>query len=220
MSARRPGTSPGIAEKDYWATEVLRATTCPVEGCSEQVFKGGTSLSKGFGIIERFSEDVDLLVVTSLTGNALKRTLRSVAQDASQVLHINYEREREGRGYLNARFHYSARTDSSVLSEGVLLETGCRGGPIPNKVCSIRSFMSEVADETDSGSSADYDDLAPFELTVLAPERTLAEKLAFLHHRASVRELTQLKGGVRHLYDVYRLLGYEPTAGWFRLDRH
>jgi Nucleotidyl transferase AbiEii toxin, Type IV TA system len=50
--------------------EVLRAATAPLEGVDEFVFKGGTSLSKAYGIIERFSEDIDLLVITPATETA------------------------------------------------------------------------------------------------------------------------------------------------------
>ena len=47
----------------------------------------------------------------------------------------------------------------------------------------------------------DYTDLAPFDVIVLAPERTLAEKLAFLHHRATIGDHEVLTCGARHLYD-------------------
>ncbi len=49
-------------EKDYWVVELLRSVAKPIEH-GRVIFKGGTSQSKAFGIIERFSEDVDLLVV-------------------------------------------------------------------------------------------------------------------------------------------------------------
>lgn len=52
---------PSFVEKDYWVTQVLRALHAEYPGAF--LFKGGTSLSKGYGIIERFSEDVDILVV-------------------------------------------------------------------------------------------------------------------------------------------------------------
>jgi len=54
-------TDPTFVEKDYWVTQVLRALTAQFPGGF--VLKGGTSLSKGYSIINRFSEDVDVLVV-------------------------------------------------------------------------------------------------------------------------------------------------------------
>jgi predicted nucleotidyltransferase component of viral defense system len=79
-TSERLGVDRGAVEKDFWATEVLRSACSLDVGVEGVVFKGGTSLSKAFGLIERFSEDVDLLVVTAATGNALKRALRGVAE--------------------------------------------------------------------------------------------------------------------------------------------
>lgn len=90
-----------------------------------------------------------------------------------------------------------------------MLEMGSRGGPTPNEIQSVRSLMSEAAEEIDPSALDAFDDLAPFNVTVLAPERTLAEKLASLHHRATVGDLNGLRLGARHLYDVAALLGSE-----------
>ena len=55
--ADEAGISPALIEKDYWVTHCLWALQ---EAKLEVHFKGGTSLSKGFGVIQRFSEDLDL----------------------------------------------------------------------------------------------------------------------------------------------------------------
>lgn len=205
-TSERLGVDRGAVEKDYWATEVLRSACTVDVGVEGVVFKGGTSLSKAFGLIERFSENVDLLVVTTATGNALKRTLRGVADRVSADLGIEYDREREGSGYLNARFAYPTASPVSFLTSGVLLEMGSRGGPTPNEVRSVGSLMSEAAAVIDPTAERDFADLTRFEVTVLAPERTLAEKLAFLHHRATVGDVETLRRGARHLYDVALVL--------------
>ena len=63
-AAARLGISPAAVEKDYWVSEALRALA---SGYGDDfVFKGGTSLSKGYRIIERFSEDIDVLVIPGL----------------------------------------------------------------------------------------------------------------------------------------------------------
>lgn len=208
-TADRLEVAPGAIEKDYWATEVLRSACSHDHGAGGVVFKGGTSLSKAYGIIERFSEDVDLLVVTDLGGNALKRLLRSIAGQVTADLHAGHERETEGRGFLNARFAYPAAAGAPFLTSGVLLEMGSRGGPAPNETRTVRSLMSEVAEQIDPSARSDYADLAAFDVTVLAPERTLAEKMAFLHHRSTTGDLDALRRGARHLYDVTLLLRSE-----------
>lgn len=65
--ATHPGINQVAIEKDWWVTVTLKAlfqTDC----CDSLIFKGGTSLSKGFNIIERFSEDIDLAISHSFFG--------------------------------------------------------------------------------------------------------------------------------------------------------
>ena len=65
-AAERLGISPTAVEKDYWVSEVLRALGRDFVG--DFIFKGGTSFSKGFRIVERFSEDIDVLVLPGERG--------------------------------------------------------------------------------------------------------------------------------------------------------
>ena len=60
-AAERIGISATAVEKDYWVSEVLRVLARNFAG--DFIFKGGTSLSKGYRIVERFSEDIDILVL-------------------------------------------------------------------------------------------------------------------------------------------------------------
>lgn len=74
QAAQRVQLPPNVVEKDWWVTAVLRAVLGT--SCSEYVsFKGGTSLSKAWGIIERFSEDVDVSLSPSFFG--IEPTTRS-----------------------------------------------------------------------------------------------------------------------------------------------
>ena len=66
-SARR-GVSPAIIEKDFWVCWVLKQIFSSEELQPHFVFKGGTSLSKVFGLIDRFSEDVDMILDWRLLG--------------------------------------------------------------------------------------------------------------------------------------------------------
>ena len=62
--ARATGILMAQVEKDFWVTEVLRGVArCSADTGVSAVFKGGTSLSKAFGLIQRFSEDVDVIVI-------------------------------------------------------------------------------------------------------------------------------------------------------------
>ena len=61
-TAQRVGTTPQNTEKDFWVCWTLDALFNGRDGGPRLLFKGGTSLSKGFGLIRRFSEDVDVTV--------------------------------------------------------------------------------------------------------------------------------------------------------------
>jgi len=202
------GVPAGAIEKDYWATEGLRSVSRPMSGIARIVFKGGTSLSKAFRLIDRFSEDMDVIAVLDdgITSSGLKEALRRLGDRAAVELAAALTREQEGRGFLNVRLAYDARADAPFLSAGVLLEIGSRGGPEPSETRQVRSLMSEAAENVDPTALDEFADLQPFTVHVLAPERTLAEKLAFLHHRASTGDAGALTAGARHLYDVALLL--------------
>jgi hypothetical protein len=91
--------APALVEKDYWITHALWALH---ETGLDLWFKGGTSLSKGFGLIERFSEDLDLMVergrVTALPDVSSWSSLNKgpVAQRQAYDRALGGRRDREG----------------------------------------------------------------------------------------------------------------------------
>ncbi len=99
-TAQRLGTTPQNVEKDFWVCWTLDALFNGIEDGPRLLFKGGTSLSKGFGLIERFSEDIDVTVFRDDLGvpatiaelAALSRKKREAALDAIKdacEAHIN-----------------------------------------------------------------------------------------------------------------------------------
>ncbi len=66
--AARRGISAVMVEKDFWVSWTLAVLFAHPEFGDQLVFKGGTSLSKVFGVIERFSEDIDLSVSPAFVG--------------------------------------------------------------------------------------------------------------------------------------------------------
>ena len=63
LAAEHFGYEQSHVEKDYWVSKILRDISMS-EYADKTYFKGGTSLSKAYGLIERFSEDLDLFVFT------------------------------------------------------------------------------------------------------------------------------------------------------------
>ena len=212
----------GFVEKDFWVIEVLRAATAPVEVNARDgnrhpvatIFKGGTSLSRAYGLIERFSEDVDLLVSfpsVEISLGARDKVLKAIRDNVANHLGAAWEQSAVTTGVKrNIRYPYSARYGSTGISEGVLLEMGSRGGAFPTQQHELRSLVANHAIDTLGETGDEWEEFDPVAVAVLAPERTLLEKLALLHDVVSrypdEKARFKLLSGGRHLYDVHQLL--------------
>jgi hypothetical protein len=194
-------------EKDFWVTEVLRGVVAAAtEHGIEVWFKGGTSLSKVFSMIHRFSEDVDMLAVLPAgSGGAHDRMLKALVAGAVQTTGIDGTVDGSGttKGVKRAvRFHYRESDAAGYgLTAGVLLEIGTRGGALSATRATVRSMIADHVAEIASEPEA-----APVEVHVLAPWRTLAEKLVLLHTAHTSPDPATAVKGARHFYDVYQLL--------------
>lgn len=220
QTAAARGLPAPYVEKDFWVTEVLRRAAVDrlvalPDGSSAPVsfvFKGGTSLSRVFGIVDRFSEDVDLLAVfpDGATAGARHKVLKEVDADVTAHLgltgnEVTVESSTTGiKRYTS--YPYPVEEHDDGLKEGVLLELGSRGGTHPAERHRYRSMVADYAINDLGEPEAAWEEFASFEVNVLAPVRTLLEKLAAVHD-AAVREDTAslLKHG-RHFYDIDRLL--------------
>ena len=101
------------------------------------------------------------------------------------------------------------------MTQGILLEMGSRGGAHPTTQHNLRSLIADHAINNLGEDEHVWDEFEAVTVSVLAPERTLLEKLALLHDAASrypdeEARLRLLKGG-RHLYDVHRLFSSEDV---------
>jgi hypothetical protein len=208
-SSGNSGIPASFVEKDFWVVELLRSVAQPSVG-GTLIFKGGTSLSKAYELIQRFSEDVDVLVVPDgkQTEGARDRFLKATCTRVEADLGVESSPVFSKRGISRSvRYVYPRSFTDTSVTEGVLLEIGIRGGPNPNEMRSISSYVAGQA-MSDGASAKDYEELSPVSIHVLRPERTLVEKLSIVHHLASQgdAEIRASEKG-RHFYDIYRLLG-------------
>lgn len=194
-------------EKDFWVTEVLRGVAASADALGlEVLFKGGTSLSKVFSMIDRFSEDIDLLVLLpDDSRGAHDRALKSLCEGAERSTGITglVDGATTTTGVKRSvRFPYRTEVgDRSGVSPGVLLELGTRGGALGSTRASVRSLIAEHIDDV-----AGEPEAAPVYVRVMSPWRTLVEKLVLLHTAHSDDDPGAAQRGARHLYDVHRLL--------------
>jgi len=198
-----------ILEKDYWVTRVLCAIAD--EHAGTVVFKGGTSLSKGWGFTQRFSEDIDMAVDPGPRGEAARDSLlKSIAQNVAERCALPVTVLRSGKGVHRAvTYAFEAIwAGGEVLQPSVLLEMGMRSALVPRATRRLTTLLAGAV-------PAAAAELPSCELPVLGPDRTLVEKL-FVIHSAVARHLEELDSVPlvrvgRHYYDVHRLLA-DPTV--------
>jgi hypothetical protein len=220
--------NPAFVEKDFWVTEVLRAVVAPravlakdqVEHQVTPIFKGGTSLNKGWGLIDRFSEDVDLLIPfpDNISTKGRDTFLKDVIAAARAHLGLGDAGVRpEGAATTgvkrNVRFMVPSRYDDPAVTAGVLLEMGSRGGRFPTATRDLTSLVAEHATTVMGAGVDEQAEFQPVRAVILATERTLLEKVALLHDAACryAQAPARLDRAGRHLYDVQRLLQHTPT---------
>jgi len=199
--------SAGIIEKDYWVIRALRELQNS-EFQNEFVFKGGTCLSKAWKLIERFSEDIDLLFLSTnctTSKNSKKRRLKEFSDFIANIPGLSIINEKSIVKKLSAALYFDYNKNNELdreISSYILLEPGYRGGIVPRIFKKpINSFIGEYLMEKGFENLAE--DLPPFEVQVLSLERILAEKLCAIK---SLYEKNSLKTRTRHYYDIYNLL--------------
>lgn len=210
-AAERLGISPTAVEKDYWVSEVLRVLVA--EFPDDFIFKGGTSLSKGYGIIERFSEDIDVLVLSGSRGRGwVDKVMKAMGQRAAAGIggEATSAGAETGRHRAYTVNYPATRSATQLIETSVLLEMGVRGGSHPQEPATIGSLLGDALGNAGTDLT-EFEDLAPFVVSVLHPARTLLEKLVHVHDLSLQLEgdeaFTPPSQSGRHFYDIYQLLG-------------
>jgi len=225
IAAKNIGILPALVLKDYWVTRILRAIASDETLCRQVIFKGGTSLSKGWRLIDRFSEDIDLLTTgpdfSAPPGKGARakifKAIRSRVENETPLrLPPPQDLPPEKRTFLYERFSYHcniryplpgvAINTKSAFTDYVFIEMGFRGGPHPHVGVPLNSFVGEAIlalNEDQIEALADYkSDFVPFQLQLLDPVRTFVEKL-LATHCAILMGIERVR--TRHYYDIASL---------------
>jgi hypothetical protein len=201
-------------EKDYYVTEILRIVADHFGDAA--MFKGGTSLSKGWGLITRFSEDIDLFINREKFEpppgkNKMDRILKQLSEAVAEHPALTWLTD-EGAtfGGLGREdyFGYDSRfADLPGIRPVVRLEPGIQSGTFPTQVVPITSLIGRYLQEQGRADMAE--DLVGFDMTLLHFRRTFVEKMFALHGKV-VRlqeEGRALGRDARHYPDLYVLAG-------------
>jgi hypothetical protein len=223
-TSQRMRVHEAIIEKDFWVCWVLDALFSHERWKEQLVFKGGTSLSKAYGIIDRFSEDIDLVLDAHALGIDLdegsraqstasrNRFCKAVNEKAARFLAAEMQpslaalfgsRAPEAMFHLEAvgqelRVGYPRAFAMDYVQPIIRLEVGPLAGWTPNELRSIRSY-----------AATEYPALFPqaeIMVSTITAERTFWEKATLLHqeaHRDSSKPCPPRYS--RHYYDLHRL---------------
>lgn len=226
--SNRNGLPPIAVEKDWWVTLALFCTFNQTYS-PQIVFKGGTSLSKSWNLIERFSEDIDLAIDRKFFGfdgdisknqiNKLrKKSCDFISNDFVSDLIANFSElkvtdeceikpkitDESDRDPQVIEIYYNSVLEKSVyLPPRVLIEVSSRSLMEPSEEREINSLIGEsFKDQLFTTAS--------FKISTVLPQRTFLEKILLLHERFSQ---SQNKLGAerlsRHLYDLEKLMDTE-----------
>lgn len=230
--AEEKGMTPFAVEKDWWVVQTLSAIF-EMEIGMYLIFKGGTSLSKAWNLIERFSEDLDLAFDRTflgfdgvLTRTQIKKLRKVTGKFTAETFAPELEAKLKGKGLVDISLNYIEQEASDAdpakveihypnvieypgyMLPRILLEISSSSLKEPNQTQTFSSLLDEHYPE--SGFTG-----TPIDIPTAIPERTFLEKIFLLHeefHRP--HERIRVERLSRHLYDVFQLInkGYAESA--------
>ncbi len=223
-----------IVEKDFHVTVVLECLFGPIWNQLKEsnphdpfVFKGGTTLSKVYSVIERMSEDIDLALNMSFLGHpepekesssqrenkrlpALKEAASGFTESRLLTM-LQAELDKIAEGYSvyvaedtedALEVHYPRLCDEydsdAYIKPRVLVETGGRAAQLPNSPHMIKPLVASVAEEAN----------AEISVVTLDISRTFFEKITAVH--AFIHQDKIESRNSRHLYDIVRIALSHP----------
>ncbi len=221
--AEQTGMASYAVEKDWWVVQTL-AIIFETEIGTYLVFKGGTSLSKAWKLIDRFSEDVDLAIDRNFfhfEGNLSRSQLTTLRKKANtyirKTLYPQLANKFLEKGLTDVKielveadssdqdpviieiYYPNLITSPGYIQPKVQIEIGCRSLREPFTQKSFASLVDEFYPEATFAQ-------AEISIPVVNPERTLLEKI-FLLHEEFQRPADKIRVNrlSRHLYDIYKL---------------
>lgn len=207
LTSERLGVSEDIVEKDYYVTLILKKLSSieyPI------VFKGGTSLSKAFHVIDRFSEDIDITFTEHL-GEARRKKLKykilkPIADELGLVIR-NFDAIESDKNLNHYDFYYESVVGDRVITAippYVKLETSLMSYSFPTEEKALGNYLLDALGSEEKELIEAYD-LGEFPMCVQSLNRTLIDKIfAVCDYYMQGKD----RRNARHLYDIYKLTEY------------
>ena len=211
-------------EKDYWVTFALKQIFSE-ETKEYCVFKGGTALSKCYGIVERFSEDIDLVIMKTgeESANQLKNRLKKVSQILEKHLpEVAVTNITQKMGMNRKTAHtYSKEFQGNYgqIRDVIIVEASWLGYYEPYEQKNVRTFISEMMLRNGQENLIEEFQLQEFPVNVLKLERTFCEKImSLVRFSYSEDYIADLKSKIRHTYDLHQMLQQKEILDFFESE--
>ncbi|MGI6714517.1 MAG: nucleotidyl transferase AbiEii/AbiGii toxin family protein [Bacilli bacterium] len=219
------GLSEAAVEKDYWMSFVLDYLFHVSQWKNAFTLKGGTSLSKCYKLIERFSENLDLILdwrvlgyeanepwekrskakqdkfnkeINAKTADFLqKKLLKDIERDFRKILKWEFQIRIDKENPQTILFEYPKVFKSSYLTQNIQLEIGCLAAWMPSRPTEIFPLIAE-----------EYPHILKEKIIIrsIISERTFWEKATILHHEAHRPQCSPMpRRYARHYYDLYNM---------------
>ena len=229
--AEDKGIVDNAVEKDYWVSMVLRSIFS-LPYATAFVFKGGTSLSKGWGLIDRFSEDIDLAIdprYLGFTDVATKDQRTKLSQGSQKIIDgifaIDIKIKLKEFGLLECckvivpetsvsdldpvvlfiEYNSVLQTKMQYIPERIKIEISCRSLMEPSENVEMRSMIEDAYPDEEFS-------LPIFTVPTVVPGRTFLEKVFLLHEEFNrPNGCTHIERITRHMYDIVKMMN-KPFA--------
>lgn len=224
QTSERTGLPSSAVEKDWWVTLSLNIIfSLPYS--NQIIFKGGTSLSKAWNLIERFSEDIDLVIDRKhlgFEGELSKTQVKKLRKASCSFIGTDFYKDINNEliklgvqdfelvvqktkdsdtDPLIIELRYESLTETSeYLKPKVLIEVGARSlmEPVDNRI-----IISMLSSEFSELPFAEKEITIP----VVSPKRTFLEKIFLLHEEFQKEtQFIRVERMSRHLYDLEKLM--------------
>lgn len=223
-TAAKKGMSAAIVEKDFWVCVTLDYLFHYCKWKNQFAFKGGTCLSKVYHLIERFSEDIDLIMDWRVLGYSSEEPweersntkqlkfiddsrdklfaflknefLPEFVSGMSSLLNLKINAFIEDSDLGTVVFAYPSSFQDNAILNTIRLEIGVLASWIPSQKATIKSFVAEEYPQIFNKSDVN--------LLATTAERTFWEKATILHQEAFRPEGSLIPSRYsRHYYDIY-----------------
>lgn len=198
------GATRAIVEKDYYITLFLKKLT---EQAPDLIFKGGTSLSKCYKIINRFSEDLDITLPKEST-QSRKKQLKYQIVNITELLglkHLNADSIESGKSYCRHEIEYPKLYEDNYIKSNINVETVFRPISVPVEKFFVNSIIAEYLIKTKNEDIINRYDLSCYPIFAQSLKMTFIEKLFGL---CNYYLENRIESNSRHLYDLHKIYPY------------